>query len=115
MEDTMRHNATQRVICFAAALVLLAGSTAGEPHGPSRPVNELLAVQPESATLLAPSVPRALAARPGLLGTRGLQLDSKAGLQYHTRLGVGDANWVLRVKGPLLRRKRLGLGFEVKF
>jgi len=28
---------------------------------------------------------------------------------------LGDASWVFRFKGPLVKRKRLGLGVEFEF
>lgn len=44
-----------------------------------------------------------------------IQIKKKHGLQFKRRLGAGDERVIISVHGPILSRKRLGLGFELKF
>lgn len=111
----MLHNATRRTLCLTAGLVWIATAAAGEPwNSAARSLRLQALIEQSAAELLATSLP-SFQERRGPRKSTGLQLDPKAGLGYRTRLALGDASWVLRLKGPLLKRKRLGLGVEVTF
>jgi hypothetical protein len=47
--------------------------------------------------------------------TSHIRIKKKYGLQFKHKLGVGDEQVIFSVHGPLLSRKSLGLGFEIKF
>jgi hypothetical protein len=47
--------------------------------------------------------------------TTHIRIKKKYGLQFKRKLGVGDEQLIFSVHGPLLSRKSLGLGFEIKF
>jgi len=111
----MPSNPIRRAFSIGVGVLCLASGAAAESHG-TRPSERLLGEigAPPAVEALAAPTPLRSALR-ALKLPPGLQIDRKAGLRYHARLPVGNEHWVLRVKGPLLKRKRLGLGLEVKF
>ena len=46
---------------------------------------------------------------------RRIRLHKNAGLEVRRELSLGERHIVLGVKGPLMKRKRLGLAFELRF
>ncbi len=111
----MRHAATRRALCLSACLMWTTATANAERLTGGEPIYDLRAHGAQSASKLpAPLYPSRLSPR-GLRLPPGLQLERKAGFQYRTRLKLGDASWVMRFKGPLVKRKRLGLGVEFEF
>ena len=113
----MPRNATRRVLWLSMGLVWLVSAASADPLAvkpfprdlPSLGVNRV--AEASSKPARAP----ALESLRGLKLPYGLQIDSKSGLRYHASLSLGKATWMVRLKGPFLKRKQLGLGLEVKF
>ena len=45
----------------------------------------------------------------------GLRFRKGAGLEVRQQLSFGERELIVGVKGPLMKKKRLGLAFEVRF
>ena len=97
-------------ISLPLLLICLSGAQAeqalGNPEAPTEPARALLSAQlaerprtPEPEPLLAPRTWRF----------------RKGGVEVRRQVQIGERDVELGVKGPLLKRKRLGLAFEVRF
>jgi len=111
----MRHAATRRALCLFACLMWTAATANADPPTRGEPSDDLRAQGAQSASKFRAPVYLSRLSPRGLRLPPGLQLERKAGLQYRTRLELGDSSWVMRFKGPLVKRKRLGLGVEFEF
>ena len=111
----MRHANTRRALRVSACILWLAASGTADPLPAGKTLYGARSVGERSTpTLPAPANP-ARSTRQGLRLPAAVQFERKAGFQYRTELVLGDASWVLRFKGPLVKRKRLGLGIEFEF
>ncbi len=52
--------------------------------------------------------------RPGFLDTLARHIDKGAGFKYEKALTIGERDMIFKLGGPV-HRKRLGLGFQIRF
>ena len=52
--------------------------------------------------------------RPGFLDTLTRHIDKGAGFKYEKALTIGERDMIFKLGGPV-HRKRLGLGFQIRF
>jgi hypothetical protein len=86
-----------------ALLLLPHAASASDPEVREKPRRATEIIAPVEDRLAEPS------------WTSHIHIKKKHGLEFKRTLNVGDRPVILSVHGPLIRHKRLGLGFEFKF
>jgi hypothetical protein len=103
-----------RAIPTALLIGILAGPAVAQPDG-----DDERAVRRATTILLHEDENEITPPQPLDFGPAWLahyvRLDKRSGFRYSRKLDVGDQEMSLRVKGPVVRKKRLGLSLEVRF